>query len=102
MKKRRQQKRKVAKSKAPKRKAAKQPAMVTEFLDILEGEWVWCLHCQRCYQVGEQRNGRDGLEYCHYQDCNGDAVFDVWAWENIRAGYPNYPKEPERNKVYQI
>jgi hypothetical protein len=96
-----QKKRKVINHKSPKRKAAKQQAAITEFLGVPHGEWVWCLHCQRCYRVGEQRHGRDGLEYCHYQDCDGDAFIDVSTWQTVRFFYPHYPEVPERNMVYQ-
>ena len=65
------------------------------------GDWVWCLHCERCYKVGEYKMGlSDGLEYCPYDDCDGDTLLDSWSWEKIREGHPEYPEIPERVKVY--
>lgn len=58
------------------------------------GDWVHCLHCERYYRVGEFRK-IDGLQYCPYPDCSGDAVIDVfgkWTGEG----------EPERGKVYPV
>lgn len=63
-----------------------------------KGQWVWCLHCERCYQVGEYRPVK-GLQLCPYADCDGSPL-DAWHWEQIREAHPEYPKVPERNKVY--
>lgn len=64
------------------------------------GDWVWCLHCGRCYQAGEYRLDKDGLELCIYEKCGGDTVFDSIHWEGIRALHPEYPEIPEKDKVY--
>ncbi|MCA9932964.1 MAG: hypothetical protein KC415_03525 [Anaerolineales bacterium] len=79
-----------------------QEPYITQFMGVKSGAWVWCLHCGRCYRVGEHRDMSDGLQYCAYADCNGDAVFDVWEWLVIRASHPEYPKQPERNKEYTL
>lgn len=77
------------------------------------GEWVWCLHCERCYQVGEFRPEKpdkvlremgmdEDLQLCPYEDCDGDTVIDSWTWERIREIHPEYPEVPERGKVYPM
>lgn len=70
------------------------------------GQWVWCLHCERCYKVGEYREveskqrGVGVLQMCPYADCNGDAVIDPWPWELIREANPSYPRIPKRGVEY--
>lgn len=73
------------------------------------GDWVWCLHCERCYQVGEFRvriqwglDWWESLQLCPYSNCEGDAVIDAWAWGRVLAARPEYPVSPERNKVYRL
>ena len=76
--------------------------MVTRYFGYQKGQWVWCQKCNRCYQVGEHRNKKDGLEYCHYSDCNGDAFIEVATWETVRGFKPEYPTIPEKNKKYLL
>lgn len=64
----------------------------------LPGQWVWCLHCERCYQVGKFRL-IGGLQYCPYADCDG-TVIDAWDWPTIRDSNPGYPEVPEPGKLY--
>ena len=77
------------------------------------GEWVWCLHCERVYQVGEFKidvssgnktnsSVSDGLQLCPYPDCDGDTVMDLWDWKAIKEAHPDYPDTPERDKVYPL
>lgn len=66
-----------------------------------EGIWLWCLHCERSYKDGEYRE-EDGYQMCPYPDCNGTTVLDGWTWEHIREIHPEYPEEPERDKVYPL
>jgi len=68
---------------------------------ISEGDWIWCLHCERCYKAGEF-DERDELQMCPYGDCDGDTMFDAFPWEKIRSGHPEYPKTPERGKNYPM
>ncbi len=63
---------------------------------------MWCLHCERCYQVGEFRKGADDLEYCPYDGCDGDTLFNSWPWMKIREAHPEYPEIPDREKVYPL
>jgi hypothetical protein len=76
-------------------------------------EWVWCLHCERVYQVGEYRaekpdrmminmGFKEDLQMCPYAGCDGDTVTDSWPWETIREKHPEYPEIPEREKVYPL
>ena len=67
-----------------------------------EGDWVWCLNCERCYQVGEYKADNNLLELCPYLDCNGDTVVDSWLWNDIRENHPEYPEVPEKGKVYPL
>jgi len=59
----------------------------------------WCRHCERTYKQDEFRQVGE-LQMCPYQDCNGDTVIDAWPWEDVRKGNPDYPRVPERGKVY--
>lgn len=74
----------------------------TEAFGRKEGEWVWCLHCERCYQVGENRLEISGQEYCPYPNCDGDTMFDSWLWKEIKEKHPDYPEIPERDKIYPL
>jgi len=65
------------------------------------GDWVWCLHCERCYQVGEFREIKE-FQLCPYEDCYGDTIFDSWHWEVIQSNNPDYPVIPERSKIYPL
>lgn len=75
--------------------------------------WVWCLHCERCYKIGEfktiapdktlKRAGiTSDLQICPYEDCDGDAVFDTRLWKEIREIHPEYPIEPIKGINYPI
>lgn len=68
------------------------------------GDWVWCLHCERCYQVGEFRLEEDFYQMCPYEGCDGSTVLDGWPWEHVRVGcdHLEYPEEPERGVVYPL
>ena len=78
-----------------------------------KGSWVWCLHCERCYQVGEYKPIKldrqlknmgiiEDFQMCPYPDCDGDTVKDSWTWEQIRENHPDYPEVPEKGKVYPL
>lgn len=58
------------------------------------GDWVWCLHCQRCYKIGEYRIEKkfDDLQMCPYKGCDGDTVLDAIPWQG--------QGEPVREKIY--
>jgi len=58
------------------------------------GDWVWCLHCERVYKVGEFRlDKRDDTQLCPYDDCNGSP---------LDANHWMHDFEPERNKIYPM
>lgn len=75
--------------------------MTTPLKPIELKQAVWCLHCERTYQQGEDRRLR-GLSMCPYPDCDGDTVIDQWRWSRIRRENPNYPQVPERGVVYLL
>ena len=54
------------------------------------GEWVWCLHCERFYKVGEYRQVGE-YQLCPYADCDGSPL-DAFEWHG--------KTEPERGVVY--
>ncbi len=80
-------------------------------------EWTWCLHCERCYEVGKHRvvevkekeKGEIGamieamgithLKFCHYEDCDGGYPEDAWDWTRLQE-MRGYPTTPEYGKVY--
>lgn len=67
--------------------------LVEVFKDFQVGDWVWCLHCERCYQVGEYRLD-DEFQMCPYPDCDGSTVLDAHPWWGEGV--------PERGKVYPL
>lgn len=70
-----------------------------------EGEtpetWLWCLHCERAYQLKDMRRVR-GLELCHYVDCDGDTIMDAWNWNELRERRGNLPEVPEKGVMYPL
>jgi hypothetical protein len=63
------------------------------------GSWVWCLHCERAYKVGEFRTIK-GIQYCPYEDCDGTTVMDAWSWDDFRNRIGVHPEEPEKDVRY--
>ena len=72
--------------------------------------WIWCLHCERCFQFVDARVDDDGLLTCPYfPDCDGNAL-DFWPWsEEDWAGSVHgqgrparWPLEPERGVRYPL
>lgn len=88
--------------------------------------WIWCLHCERCYQVGEYKSAGlsetkpqnegllvrvltgvrwDDIEMCPYAGCDGTVALDGIPWESVRgefAHHQEYPESPERGVVYPL
>ncbi|MBM3924734.1 MAG: hypothetical protein FJ320_01895 [SAR202 cluster bacterium] len=90
-------------------------------------KWVWCLRCQRCFEVSlsrEPREARGRLEStfvflsdfekqfrkgtgsqaavrCQYDKCDGD-MMSFWWWEDYLERHPEAPKTPTSNTVYQL
>jgi len=67
-----------------------------------KGAWVWCLHCERCYQVGEFKFGERNIECCPYPDCDGDTLLDSIPWTEFHKEHSEYPEIPEREKTYPM
>lgn len=63
--------------------------------------FLWCLHCERAYRRGECRE-IEGLQWCPYEDCNGDTFKDAMPWGRIRDTHPEYPVIPEEGKRYPL
>jgi hypothetical protein len=90
-------------------------------------KWVWCLRCQRCFEVSisrEPREARGRLESpfvfladfekqlsrsangqtavrCRYADCAGD-MMGLWWWEDYLERHPEAPKAPSANVIYSL
>ena len=88
-------------------------------------KWVWCLHCERAFEVHLSREPRvvDGevesaIEFtvdfemqlgitqagqvyaeCPYEDCDG-SLLDFWWWEEYRVHHPEAAEWPSTNQVY--
>ena len=62
--------------------------------------WVWCLNCERAFQIGAARSGRSGVA-CGYGDCAG-RPFDFWSWDAYRAFAGAAPSIPEAERRYPL
>lgn len=87
-----------------KKETAEDLAFKKELQDKTDGEWAWCLHCERAYNKKDIRwDERSGLYMCAYEECNGDAWLDAtWDYASIREMNPDYPLVPEIGKVYPM
>ena len=70
------------------------------------GTWVICLECNRVYRLGEFQSKiyederlTITVRYCPYEDCSGDALFDVELWNIFCEGKP-FPVVPSRGVFY--
>jgi hypothetical protein len=62
--------------------------------------WLWCLHCERCYQLKDMRQVGE-YQLCHYEDCDGDTVMDGWNYDEFReTAHPEWPEIPQMDVVY--
>ena len=79
-------------------------AFKKELQDRVDGDWCWCLHCERAYNKKDIRwDERTALYMCPYEGCSGDAFLDaVWDYASIREIHPDYPLVPEEGKVYPM
>lgn len=78
-----------------------------ERLEAAPTTWIWCFHCERCYQRKDARQVRDRqvglLELCAYPDCDGDALFDARLYDGVREHLQlNWPIIPERDHKYGL
>ena len=87
-----------------KKETAEDLAFKKELQSKIDGEWAWCLHCERAYDKKDIRwDERSGLYMCAYEECSGDAWFDAtWDYASIREMHPDYPLVPEIGKVYSM
>lgn len=64
-----------------------------------ENNYLWCLHCERTYKIGEHRT-IDDLDMCPYEGCDGDVVWDGMSWTDMCEHYPEYPVVPLKGMKY--
>lgn len=53
--------------------------------ELVDSEaWLWCLHCERFFQVKDLRTDFcGGKEGCAFEDCNGAGLeVDIFAWDD--------------------
>lgn len=76
------------------------------FGKIEEGTYMHCMHCERIYRYGDHRkvklNGKEFLEMCPYNGCDGDAVLDATEWSEVRNHHPEYPETPIKDIIYPL
>ena len=68
---------------------------------INEGDWLYCLHCERVYQAGEYLED-ETLQMCPYKYCDGSTVLDAWKWERLREIHPEYTEIPRIGNLYPL
>ena len=62
--------------------------------------WVWCLHCERSFELSSAREAGDGV-CCGYDDCVGEAP-DFWSWDAYRAFASAAPAFPQAGERYPL
>lgn len=72
-----------------------------------KSSYLYCIHCERAYLNGKFREVKDEefgdiLQMCPYDGCDGDVVIDAWEWEQVIENHPEYPKVPEKGKIYPL
>lgn len=87
-----------------KKESADDLSFKKELQDRVNGEWAWCLHCERAYNKKDIRwDERQAIYMCAYEGCDGDAFLDgSWDYASIRGFHPEYPEVPEEGKVYSM
>ena len=74
-------------------------------------QWLWCLHCERFFQVKDLRcDDVGGKEACASEDCDGAGIgvdiyeWDDWAKQNNLKYWPKSTSELKkglRRPLYQ-
>lgn len=86
-----------------KKETAEDLAFKKELQSNVEGDWVWCLHCERTYpKINMRWDERTALYMCAYEDCSGDGFGDAWSYEEQRKAHPTWSAIPEHGKVYKL
>lgn len=62
--------------------------------------WLWCLDCERAFQLGEARRTDRGVA-CAYADCEGESL-DFWFWNAYRAFVGAGPGAPQAARRYPL
>ena len=56
-----------------------------DFSEASDGEFEWCLHCERALPAGYRRILTDvhpsANQYCPYSDCPGGSAIDIMPWK---------------------
>ncbi len=91
-------------------------------------QWLWCLHCERCFEVFLTKKIEEGLNVtelemqlpvegtgkeleglhryedmaeCPHEGCNGNPM-DFWSWNQYRGVNPDSPEVPAVDTVYPL
>lgn len=62
--------------------------------------WIWCLHCERAFQLGDTRVVGSRIA-CSFGDCDGGPI-DFWRWESYRAYVQSAPEIPTEGRRYSL
>lgn len=67
-----------------------------------EGDWVWCINCKQCYQLGWNTRGQrtTASPLCPYWNCDGCML--ALEWRRALILRPDLPKQPMTNQVYKV
>jgi hypothetical protein len=65
--------------------------------------WVWCKHCEQCYQLDWESNsdGSNDSKSCPYNECYNQAG-DTLEWKRVRRLHPEFPKLPTLATRYHV
>ena len=71
-----------------------------EMEDWTDDTWLWCLHCERAFQVKDLRKLGPDYYSCKYEDCDGNMI-DFHEWNAEKEYYhQGWPDIPQLGKVY--
>lgn len=65
---------------------------------VVNGSWVWCRHCQKCYKWGWDG---ESSSICPYWECEAESIAVV-EWRRIRRLHIEFPREPESGVRYKV
>ena len=76
------------------------PRLSTYLRASAPSTWLWCLHCERSFELAEAREAGDAVR-CGYDDCAGEAP-DFWSWDAYRAFAAAAPQRPRPDQRYPL
>jgi PHP family Zn ribbon phosphoesterase len=65
-------------------------------LNVLLGEYSWCLHCQRVHKTTAWQEKGWKCPAC------GGSALDLWDRRHVRAMNPAFPEAPEEGALFPI